>query len=34
MHEKLFYKKGLTDCQKYGKLFVPQKGFIFLRRFL
>ena len=34
MCEKLFYKKGLTNCKKYVRLFVPQMGFIFLRRFL
>ena len=34
MHEKLFYKKDLTSCQKYGKLILPQMGSIFLRVFL
>ena len=34
MREKVFYKKGLTYCEKYDRLFLPQKGFIFLRRFL
>ncbi|MBQ9861475.1 MAG: hypothetical protein IJO75_04370, partial [Clostridia bacterium] len=32
--KKFFYKKGLTYCKKYDRLFLPQKGFIFLRRFL
>ena len=31
--EKLFYKKGLTDCKKCDIVALPQKGFIFLRRF-
>ena len=31
--KKLFYKKHLTYCEKCAKLWIPQKGFIFLRHF-